>query len=382
MTKLQNLLAKSAERHNRLCPRQVLGVRMGLLAGKILDLELPQTDKSLFAIVECDGCGAGGIEVATGCTLDHRTLRVVDFGKLAATFIHMGTRQAVRIFPKPGCREAALQYIHGGSNPWESQLEAYQNMPDEDLLSFQPVQLTISLEKMISKPGLRVNCDACGEEITNEREIIRQDAVLCRSCAGDRYYQNLDDPDKTMKQAGTISSQAKIISGSSPQTPVITIIGKSGSGKTTLLEKLIKELTARGYRLATIKHHSHSDFEIDVPGKDSWRFAQAGSQHVVISAPDKIASYSWIDRELSLDELTQGIQDVDLILVEGYKNANKPTIEVIRSEVYKQSISDPRQCLAIVSDLLLDTRPPLFNLNDFKGITDLITTYISQPKSR
>ncbi|RPI82218.1 MAG: molybdopterin-guanine dinucleotide biosynthesis protein B, partial [Chloroflexi bacterium] len=73
--------------------------------------------------------------------------------------------------------------------------------------------------------------------------------------------------------------------------PLITVIGKSGSGKTTLIERLIIELSKRGYRLATVKHHSHSGFDIDFPGKDSWRFARAGSCHVVIAAPDKIAAY-------------------------------------------------------------------------------------------
>ena len=84
--------------------------------------------------------------------------------------------------------------------------------------------------------------------------------------------------------------------------PLITITAKSGSGKTTLMENLIAEIKSRGYRLATIKHHSHSGFEIDKPGKDSWRFKQAGSDYVIIAAPDKIAQYRMLDRELTLDE--------------------------------------------------------------------------------
>ncbi len=368
MSNIQEFLEISASRHNRLCPRQVLGVRMGLLAGKILNLQLPQSDKSLFTIVECDGCGAGGIEVATGCSIDHRTLRVLDYGKLAATFINMKTRQAVRIVPKPGCRELAEQYIPGGANSWQSQLEAYQNMPDEVLLSVQPVQLTVSLEKIISKPGLRINCSLCGEEITNEREIYQNGAVLCQSCAGNSYYKSLDVVENPIGSPLAMPTQ---------QPPVITIIGKSGSGKTTLLEKLIRELTDHGYRLATIKHHSHSGFDIDIPGKDSWRFAQAGSKHVVISAPEKVASYYQVDGELSLDQITNNIQDVDLILVEGYKNAHKPTIEVIRSQVYQEIISDPKYCLAIVSDMHIHTTLPLFGLNDIHGISNFIIQTIS-----
>lgn len=377
MSKLQELLKQSAARHNRLCPRQVLGVRMGLLAGRILDVELPQSDKSLFTIVECDGCGAGGIEIATGCTITHRTLRVLDFGKLAATFINIKTRQAVRIVPKSVCREKAEIYIPESANSWESQLEAYQTMPDEELLSVQPVQLTLSLEMIISKPGLRVKCSLCGEEISNEREIIQQGIVFCRSCAGERYYQYPDTVEMKEKPAELNVSQDRKRLPTSQPTPVITFIGKSGSGKTTLLEKLIKELSARGYRLATIKHHSHRGFEIDVPGKDSWRFAKAGSQQVVISAPDKVASYFLVNQEMELDQIIQGIQNVDLILVEGYKNANKPTIEVLRSEVSKTSICNPHQCLAIVSDMPLDTVLPRFELDDIAGISELIINYIS-----
>lgn len=377
MSKLQELLKESAARHTRLCPRQVLGIRMGLLAGKILNLELPQSDKSLFTLVECDGCGAGGIEVSTGCTIDRRTLRVLDYGKLAATFIHTRTRQAVRIFPKPGCRELAKQYIPEEANTWQSQLEAYQTMPDAALLSAQPVRLTISLEKMISKPGLRVLCNLCGEEITNEREIIRNGLILCRACAGDSYYQSISFSNEPTNQIYPEFFQdgKKLTALQTP--PIITVIGKSGSGKTTLLVKLIRELTSRGYQLATIKHHSHSNFDIDVPGKDSWRFAQAGSKHIVISAPDKVASYFEVDDELSLDQITQGIQNVDLILVEGYKNANKPTIEVIRSQVYQGIISDPQQCLAIVSDMQVPTHLPLFDLNDVQGICNMIIGLIS-----
>jgi molybdopterin-guanine dinucleotide biosynthesis protein MobB len=352
---------------------------MGLLASRLLDIELPQSDKSLYTIAECDGCGTGGIEIATGCTIDHRTLHILDYGKLAATFIHTKTGQAVRIVPKPGCRELAEQYYPGSANSWESQLAAYQIMPDEDLLSAQMVQLTISLKKLISRPGLRVNCEICGEEISNEREITRQGAILCQSCAGASYYQNLNAPTGAEQRGGSTSSQDHPKRSSTIHPPVITIIGKSGSGKTTLLEKLIRELTERGYRLGTVKHHSHSGFEIDVPGKDSWRFAQAGSKHVVISAPDKIATYALLDQEIDLDRITQGITEVDLILVEGYKNANKPTIEVIRSEIYKETMSDPQHCLAIVSDMQINIPIPLFDPNDIPGISELIVQWISQP---
>ena len=154
MTELQELLDRSAARHSHLCPRQVLGVRMGMLAGKLLQLDLPQTDKRLFVIAECDGCGTGGIEVATGCSVDHRTLRVVDYGKLAATFVDTQTAQAIRIRPQHASRVSSEHYAAAGAATWDNQLQAYQTMPDEELFTVQPVELTISLEKIISKPGL------------------------------------------------------------------------------------------------------------------------------------------------------------------------------------------------------------------------------------
>lgn len=156
------------------------------------------------------------------------------------------------------------------------------------------------------------------------------------------------------------------------EIPVITIIGKSGSGKTTLLEKLIAELKRRHYRVGTIKHHSHTGFDIDRPGKDSWRHAQAGSDHVVIAAPDKIASYRMLQQELSLDEIVAGMKDLNIILVEGYKRAGKPTLEVIRSEMGLDPICPPEQCIAIASDVPLSLAVPRFDLSDVEGIANFI----------
>lgn len=154
--------------------------------------------------------------------------------------------------------------------------------------------------------------------------------------------------------------------------PIITVIGKSGCGKTTLLEKVVAELKRRGYLLATVKHHSHRGFEIDTPGKDSWRFARAGSDHVVIASPDKIAAYRKIERELSLDEIAATISDVDLILVEGYKQAEKPSLEVLRAENSRDLIGSREQRFAVAADFPLDLGVPRFELDDVQGIADLI----------
>ncbi|NJN95183.1 MAG: formylmethanofuran dehydrogenase [Anaerolineales bacterium] len=188
MLMLEELMATSAAMHHHLCPRQVLGIRMGLAGGRWLDLAVPQTDKRLLVVVETDGCVIDGLAVATGCRVGRRTMRVLDFGKVAATFVDTTTGQAVRIAPHPNAREQAKVYAPDARNRWEAYLLGYQRMPEEDLLRFQPVTLTISLEKLLSKEGYRVECERCGEEIFNEREVIESGQILCRACAGEGYY--------------------------------------------------------------------------------------------------------------------------------------------------------------------------------------------------
>lgn len=188
MAELAQLLAQSAQMHSHLCPRQILGARMGLYAGKILALDLPQTNKRLHTFVETDGCAADGISVATGCWLGRRTLHLMDFGKIAGTFVDSQTGQAVRIYPHPHCRQDALQYAPDARNKYQAQLAAYQIMPDESLFVAQSVKLTVSLEAIISRKAARAFCQRCGEEIKNEREVFQDEEVLCRGCAGEAYY--------------------------------------------------------------------------------------------------------------------------------------------------------------------------------------------------
>ena len=155
------------------------------------------------------------------------------------------------------------------------------------------------------------------------------------------------------------------------------VVGRSGVGKTTLLEKLIPELKQRGYRVATVKHHHQPGLEIDQPGKDSWRHAQAGSDFVIIVAPDKLASIRCVDREPTLDEIVAGISGVDLILVEGYKWADKPKIEVMRAEHSLEPVCSPDELLAIASDVTVPSYDiPYFNLEDVVGLVNLIETHI------
>lgn len=188
MFSLKELLERSALDHDHLCPRQVLGVRMGMYAAKLLQLDLPQKDKRVLTFVETDGCFVDGVSAATGCTVGHRTLRVVDFGKTAAIFVDTKSNDAIRISALGQARQLAYHYAPTARSRWHAQLEAYQSMPDQELMAVQPVALTISLGEILSRPGVRVNCDRCKEEIINEREVYTNHQVLCRSCAGQAYY--------------------------------------------------------------------------------------------------------------------------------------------------------------------------------------------------
>lgn len=194
MPTFEELLYQSTVLHQHLCPRQVLGVRMGLAAGRWLGLDVPQTDKRILTIVETDGCLIDGLAVATGCRVGRRTMRVLDFGKVAATFVDTQTGRAVRIVPSASTRKRARDYAPEAKNRWEAYLLGYQRMPDAELLEIQEVTLTVSLEKILSKDGYRVNCDRCGEEIINEREVMQDGLTLCRPCAGERYYRHTDEP--------------------------------------------------------------------------------------------------------------------------------------------------------------------------------------------
>ncbi len=196
MTDLSELMAASAALHRHLCPRQVLGIRMGLCAGQALGLDLPQTGKRLLTIVETDGCAADGVAVATNCWIGRRTMRVMDFGKVAAVFVDTRTSRAVRIVPRPEARGLAGQYAPDARSSWEAQLIGYQAMPEETLLRVQPVALTLSLRQLLSRPRARAVCAACGEEILNEREVLQNGQTLCRACAGQRYYSDTPRPDE------------------------------------------------------------------------------------------------------------------------------------------------------------------------------------------
>ncbi len=210
MHNIQEYLVKSASSHKKLCPRQVLGVRMGRYAGHLLGFDPLQVDKRLLVIVETDGCFATGVATATGCSIGSRNLRIEDYGKPAATFTDTQLRRSVRIAPRVNVRSLAKEYAPDVPDRWRAMLEGYQRIPDELLLSWQTVELDTSIEAIFSKPGVRTTCEVCGEEIINEREVVYEGRVLCRSCAGFSYYTLLPDQLDLQRQQGILLEISRV----------------------------------------------------------------------------------------------------------------------------------------------------------------------------
>ncbi|MEY4529508.1 MAG: hypothetical protein RLZZ156_229 [Deinococcota bacterium] len=160
---------------------------MGILAGQTLNLELPRTDKRLVVLVETDGCFADGVSVATGCWLGRRTMRLMDYGKVAATFVDTHSGLAVRIAPHAQAR-ANARALFPHLSKWSAYLEGYKVLSEAELFVWQDVELNFSLEQLISQASARVSCAACLEEILNGREVLHEGNVLCQSCAGNSYW--------------------------------------------------------------------------------------------------------------------------------------------------------------------------------------------------
>lgn len=154
--------------------------------------------------------------------------------------------------------------------------------------------------------------------------------------------------------------------------PVVSIVGRSDTGKTTFLERLLPEIKALGYRVATVKHDTHG-FDVDRPGKDSWRHAQAGSDAVIISSPNKVALIRKVENEWPLETIAHRLAlDVDLLLTEGYKQGPAPKIEVHRKELGSELLCSADELVAIVTDEELSLPVPQFSWDEAAAVARLI----------
>jgi len=151
--------------------------------------------KKLYVLVEIDRCATDAIQSVTGCSLGKRSLRWLDFGIMAATFVNLATGRAVRVTAREEARELSEAYCPEVVDKYQRQLEAYKMMPLEDLFTFQAVSVAIPDCDLPGRPIRRVQCGQCGDWVQDCREVTQAGAVLCRPCAGQRYYQVVDDPD-------------------------------------------------------------------------------------------------------------------------------------------------------------------------------------------
>jgi molybdopterin-guanine dinucleotide biosynthesis protein B len=171
----------------------------------------------------------------------------------------------------------------------------------------------------------------------------------------------------------------KMIWGKS--SPVVSVVGFSGSGKTTLLEKLISELTQRGFRVGAIKHDVHG-FEMDRPGKDSWRHKKAGASATIISSPDQIGMVRDVDHDHRPEELMALLPGMDIILTEGYKKENHPKLEVFRSQVHPAPLfAGDKTLLALVSNDPIDAGVPIFSPDDGEKIVNFLIEHFNLEKT-
>jgi len=183
----------AAEAHGHMCAGQILGLRMALYGVKLLGLEDPAgaDRKRLVTYIEIDRCATDAIPIVTGCRLGKRALKFRDFGKSAATFCDLRDGRAIRVVARESAKERAAELYPEISSRNQQQMRAYRELADEELFDAQWVRVAIGPEDLPGYKAPRVVCAECGEGISFRREVVRDGRVLCRSCAGERYYQAL-----------------------------------------------------------------------------------------------------------------------------------------------------------------------------------------------
>lgn len=193
----ESLLKESVSIHGHICPGQVLGVRMAIKGLEHLGIRDPKGEdrKKLCLFVEIDRCATDALQSVTGCSLGKRSMKFMDYGKMAATFVNLSTDRAVRVFAREEARDKAKEYFPEIEDKHQCQLEAYKVMPDEELFLINNVTVSIAPEDMPGRPHGRVRCTMCDEYVQDKREVFKSGQLLCRACANGRYYGDEDNID-------------------------------------------------------------------------------------------------------------------------------------------------------------------------------------------
>jgi formylmethanofuran dehydrogenase subunit E len=191
MKSFDDYLRDAEQAHGHLCAGQVLGVRMAMLGLQKLWIDDPQgaDRKRLVTFVEIDRCATDAVAVVTGCRLGKRALKFRDWGKMAATFVDVNSGRAIRVAAKESSKVLARQMHPELENKNQQQMLAYREITDNNLFTAQWVKVDLLPEEFPGYKGDRVVCDECGEGINFRRELLRDGKVLCRSCAGEQYYE-------------------------------------------------------------------------------------------------------------------------------------------------------------------------------------------------
>jgi formylmethanofuran dehydrogenase subunit E len=185
------LLAEAVRFHGHLCPGQVLGVRVAQAGCRVLGIAHPRAaGKRLVVFVEIDRCAADAIQALTGVSVGKRTLKHVDFGKMAATFADAVTGDAVRVAARDDARERAGAWAPHEADPRRAQVAAYRVLPEPLLLRLERVRVAPG---WLDRKRVRVSCQRCGEGVNYERHLTADGQPICRACAGARYYTLRDD---------------------------------------------------------------------------------------------------------------------------------------------------------------------------------------------
>lgn len=186
------LLEESVKVHGHLCAGQVLGVRMSMLGLSEIGISDPKGKdrKNLIVYVEMDRCATDAVQSVTGCTLGHRSMKYLDYGKMAASFLNLKTGRAVRIIAREESRETAKSLFPDMADKYAAQLEAYKIMHDGGLFDVMQVRITPPRQDMPGRPVSRVRCENCGEYVLDMREVNKNGRALCIPCAtGKTYYE-------------------------------------------------------------------------------------------------------------------------------------------------------------------------------------------------
>ena len=190
MESFEALLEISTNIHGHICAGQVIGVRMSMIGLEAIGIQDPKglDRKKLYVLVEIDRCATDAIQSVTGCSLGKRSMRWVDYGIMAATFVNLDTGSAVRIVAREESRELSKKYCPEIENKYARQLAAYRVMPQEELFTVEEVTVAIPEEDMPGRPLKRTQCQSCGDWVQDCRDVEQDGKVLCRGCAHGKYY--------------------------------------------------------------------------------------------------------------------------------------------------------------------------------------------------